>query len=89
MYMKFHMLIKKERLYFTGKLNLVFHLNPEILANLFDLNYYLILTPSLTLTPQLSPNPNRKPHMKYAQMNISQCFFSLCNIIFTSEIVTS
>jgi len=30
-----------------------FHLNLEILAKLFKLNYYLILT------PQLSPNPNR------------------------------
>jgi len=46
-------------LYFTGKLNLVFffHLNPEILAKLFNLIYYLILTPTLTLIPQLSPNP--------------------------------
>jgi len=36
-----------------------FHLNLKILANLFNLIYYLILT--LTLTPQLNPNPNHKP----------------------------
>jgi len=53
-----------------------FHLNPEILANLFNLIYYLILTPTLTLTPQLSFNPNRKPHIKYVRMNIAQCSFS-------------
>jgi len=40
---------------FTGKLNLVFHLNLEILAKLFNLIYYLFVTPTLTLTPQLSP----------------------------------
>jgi len=33
-----------------------FHLNPEVIAKLFDLIYYLIRTPTLTLTPQLSPN---------------------------------
>jgi len=33
--------INKERLYFTGKLNLVFfHLNPGILAKSFNLIYY-------------------------------------------------
>jgi len=51
--------------------------------------YYLILTPTLTLTPQLSPNPNRKPHIKCARMNIEQCSFSLCTIIFSGEIDTS
>jgi len=62
--------------YFTGKLNLVFFINPEILAKLFNLIYYL----TLTLTSQLSSNPN--PYIKYAQMNIVQCSFSLYNIIF-------
>jgi len=47
---------------------------------LFNFIYYLILTP--TLTPQLSPNPNCKPHIKCEQMNIVQCSFSLCKIIF-------
>jgi len=47
---------KVGRLYFIRKLDLVFHLNSEILAKLFNLIYYLILT----LTPQLSPNPNCK-----------------------------
>jgi len=28
-----------------------FHLNPEILARLFNLIYYLILTPTLTVNP--------------------------------------
>jgi len=62
-----------ERLYFSEKLNLVFffHLNPEILAKLFNLIYYL----TLTLTPQLSPSPNRKPNIKYSRMNIAQCSF--------------
>jgi len=36
-----------------------FYLNPKILTKLFNLIYYLILTP----TPQLSPNPNCKPHI--------------------------
>jgi len=40
------------RPYFTGKLNLVFfHLNPEILAKLFNLIYYLILILTLTVNP--------------------------------------
>jgi len=47
------------------------------LTKLFDLIYYVILTPNLTLTPQLSANPNSKPHIKCAQMNIAQCSFSL------------
>jgi len=49
-------------------------------SKLFDLIYYRILT--LNLTPQLSPNPNRKPLIKCAWMNIAQCSFSLCKIIF-------
>jgi len=56
------------------------------MAKLFNLIYYLILTP--TPNPQLSPNPNRKPYIKYARMNIVQCSFSLRNIIFSAEIVT-
>jgi len=32
-----------------------FHLNLEILAKLFNLIYYLILTPTITRTPQLAP----------------------------------
>jgi len=63
-----------------------FHLNPKILAKLFNLIYYLILTPTLTLTPQLI---TENPHIKYAPMNIAQCSFSLGNIIFSGKIVTS
>jgi len=44
-----------------------FHLNPEILVKLFNLIYYLTLTPTLTVTPQLSPNPN--PQIKCVQNN--------------------
>jgi len=43
------------------------HCNPEILAKLFNLIYFL----TLILTPQLSPNPNYKHHVKCAQMNIA------------------
>jgi len=57
----------------------IFNLNAEILAKLYNLVYYLILT--LTLTPQLSLNPNRKLHIKCALMNIAQCSFCLRNII--------
>jgi len=71
-----------EKLFFTRKLNLVFfHINPEVLEKLFNLIYYVILT--LTLIPQLSPNPNRKPHIKCTRM---LCSFSLCKIIFPGEI---
>jgi len=62
-----------------------FHFNLELLAKLFDLIYY-ILTPTLILILQLSLNPI--PHIKCARMNISQCSFSLCKIIFSGEIVT-
>jgi len=51
------------------------------LEKLFNLIYYLILTLTLTLSPQLSPNPIRKPNIKYARMNIAQCS-SFRNIIF-------
>jgi len=55
------MVIKKGKLYFTGKWNLVFSFNPEILAKLFNLIFYLILTPTLILTPQLSPTLTVNP----------------------------
>jgi len=66
------------RLYFIGKLNLFFYyLTREILEQLFNLIFYLILTPTLTLTPQLSPNSNRKPHIKCAHEYSAMLFFSL------------
>jgi len=52
-----------------------FHVNPEILAKLFNLIYYLILTP--TLTHQLIPNSTRKPQIKCVRMNIARCSFLL------------
>jgi len=55
---------------------------------LFNLLAYLILTDTPTLTPQLSPNPNRKPQIKCAKMNIAHCSFSLFYITFSGEIVT-
>jgi len=72
--------------YFIGKLNLFFSFQPRNFSKIIQFNL-LILTPILTLPPQLSPNPNHKPHIKCARMNISQCSFSLCNIIFSDEIV--
>jgi len=58
--------------YFTGKLNLFFFsFKPEILEKLFNSIYCLILTPTLTRTRQLSPKPNRKPHIKCTRMNIA------------------
>jgi len=78
-----YIVLQKRRLCFTEKTeSSFFHLNPEILTRLFNLIYYLILTPTLTLIPQLRPNPNRKPHIKCARMIITQCSFSLCKIIF-------
>jgi len=74
---------KNGRYYFTGKLNLVFffpYLDPEIVSKLFNLMYYQNLTP--TLTPQIKPNPNRKPHIKCTRQNKAQCSFSLCKIFF-------
>jgi len=77
---------KKERDYFTGKLNLVFSFKPRNFGKSFNLIYYLILTSTLTLTSQLiRPNPNRKPH---ARKYIAQCSFSLRKIIFSGEIVS-
>jgi len=66
-----------------------FHLNQEILEKLFNLIHYLIHYPTQTLKLQLSSNPKHKPHIKCERMNIGQCSFSLCKIIFSSEIVTS
>jgi len=42
------------------------------------------ITPTLTRTPQLSFNPNRKPQIKCAQMNIAHCSFSH-RTIFTQD----
>jgi len=39
-----------------------FYLNPKILAKLFNLIYCVILISTRTLAPQLSCNPNHKPH---------------------------
>jgi len=60
-----------------------FHIIPEILAKLFNLIYYLILTPTLTLTPQLSPptltlNPNQMCADEYRSL----LFFTLLNNFF-------
>jgi len=60
--------------------NFFFYLNREILAKLFNLIYYQI--PTLTVTPQLGPNPNLKPHIKRVWMNIVQYSFSLQNNFF-------
>jgi len=49
--------------------------NPEILVKLFNLIYNLIVI--LTLTPQLSPNPNCKLQIKCVRMNIAYRSFSL------------
>jgi len=49
-----HLVKKIGRPYFIKKLNLsFFQINPEILAKLSNLIYYLILTSTLTLTPDL------------------------------------
>jgi len=47
------------------------HIYPKNLAQLFNLIYYLILTPTLTLTTQISPNPNHKPQIKCTRMNVA------------------
>jgi len=44
---------------------------PKILEKWFNLIHYVILT----LTSQLSPNPNSIPQIKCAQINIAHCFF--------------
>jgi len=71
------------RPYFTEKFNLVFSFKTKNFGKIITFNLLLILT----LTPQLSPNPNRKSHIMYTRMNIAQCSFSLRNI-FSGEIVT-
>jgi len=61
----FRISILNIRDYFTQKVeSSFFHLNLKNVAKLFNLNDYLILTLTLILTPQLSPNPNHKPHIK-------------------------
>jgi len=54
-----------------------FHINPEILANLFNLIYYLILT--LTLTLQLSLNPNHKSQIIYVWSSGWILLIALCS----------
>jgi len=65
------MKFKRKKLFHRKNECSIFYLNPEILAKLYNLIYYLILTPTLTLTPQLSPNLNCKPHIKCARMNLA------------------
>jgi len=72
----FLIITKKRKALFHRKTeSSFFHINPEILVNLFNLIYYLILTP--TLTPQLSPKRNRKPQIKCARINIAHYSFPL------------